>query len=67
MKKKHGWVIQDWSGDYVEGTSVWTPRIKEALVFSTRNRARGFKFGGEVVCKVELYKNGKAKKVIPGR
>lgn len=41
-----------------------TSNIREAFVWSSRSDARAAKCSDEVVCKVELFKNAKAKRLI---
>jgi len=67
---KIGWIIQNrWTDQFVENSCATTSDFKEAFVFATRKAAREDRFvdAGEVVHKVELYKNGKAKKILPER
>lgn len=69
-KVRIGWIlhipIDNW---YVKSSDKITQRIKEALVFVTREKAREYRWEDnmEIVRKVELFKNGKAKKIIRGR
>ena len=73
MKKKHGWVRQaNNTGRYVMSDGRESKTIRKAVVFSTRKEAHMSKTphllkGIDITHKVELLKNGKAKKVIPGR
>ena len=71
MKKKHGWIIQWLEEGFVnQDGNAYTKYLCSVLVFDTRAKARCNSLGGdsaEVVRKVELFKNGKAKKIIPGR
>jgi len=76
MKKTYGWIIQwDDIGDDIgfvnQDGDEYTDCLRDALVFDTRAKARkNSKEVGdsdETVHKVELFKNGKAKKIIPGR
>ena len=72
MKKKYGWIIQDWENGFIDRhKNDYTDQLGDAGVFSTRAEARkNIKKCGnidETVRKVELFKNGKAKKIIPGR
>ena len=72
--KKHGWIFQmkGKSGVYSSGWGFClcsiptTRRLSEAVVVETRKEARFVKTPSEVIRKVEL-KNGKPKKIIPGR
>lgn len=75
--KKHGWVLQAGNGRFVTMDGFERSDIREADVYSTRERARTGNgdddmsdigpLDTDVVRKVELYKNGNAKKIIPGR
>jgi len=67
MKKKQsnqfGWVLKT----KVEPKELGDDQcrlIGHARVFTTRKEARKLKRDDELVCKVELSKNGKAKKII---
>jgi len=67
--KKHGWILQAKNGKFVNDVGDNVIQIKSARVFSTRKCARTvddhmIKLDDDVVRKVELYKNGKAKKII---
>ena len=69
MKKKHGWVLQQSSGKFVDvELSVSTGvGLREAVLCGTRASARSLQLGDERVCKVSLTAKGKAKKIISGR
>jgi len=72
MKKRHGWVRQAaLTRRFVMISNHESEALREAVVFSTRKEARGSalprKLNTDIVRKVELYKNGKAKMIIPGR
>jgi len=73
--KKHGWVIQmkkDWTCGPVlfrlycglRYPRSGSGQLKEAKVYKNRSVARIRAKYFERVCKVSLYKNGKAKKII---
>ncbi|MBE3101463.1 MAG: hypothetical protein IMZ47_04240 [Firmicutes bacterium] len=64
---KIGWIILNKEvGLFVESPAKFTHERKKALVFDTRNAAREAKLGkSEVVRKVELFENGKAKRILP--
>jgi len=72
MKKKHGWILQEKflsKGDcrfycFVGG---YFHKISKAQVFNKRQTARLMKLDHETIHKVVLTKEGKAKKIIPGR
>jgi hypothetical protein len=72
--KKHGWVIEmkkdstDYPGFYqndgfLEVLSYSGP-LQTSLVCERRSYARRLKRGDEVIRKVELGKNGEAKRII---
>lgn len=79
MKKKHGWVFEikgkpgifsiGYGIRFTDGieTIPTSKRLKRAIVVRSRKLARSVKDEGEVLRKVELYSNGKAKKIVPGR
>lgn len=66
---KHGWILQGEISGWVNGDFYDDPSISNAVVFSTRRKAREseHKLLKDIVRKVELDKKGKAVKVIPGR
>jgi len=67
---KYGWIIENIVTEkFVKDPNNTTLILREALVFGTRQAARDdrYKDEGEVVRKVELYKNGKVKKILPKR
>jgi len=71
MKKKHGWVIQmkknskDYPGFYIEYELYpYSGPLRTAFVCENRRFARQLTRKDEIVRKVELFKNGKAKKII---
>ena len=69
MNKKHGWVRQaNNTGNFVMTKGYESKSIKDAHVFPTRKEARistvVHKIDVDIVRKVSLTKNGKAKKII---
>lgn len=69
---KHGWIRQaSNTGRFVIDEGDESKLIKDAYVFPTRKEARTstviHRLDIDVVRKVLLDKNGKAKKIIPGR
>ena len=66
--KNYGWVLQIEKQGYFLGLYMGIVRsIRSAAVYSTRKEARNKRIKGETVRKVELFKNGRAKKVLPER
>jgi len=67
-----GWVIEDTrtagKDDPVRFYPIFST-LKRATVYQTRDEARNAVVMGDrdVVRKVELFKNGKPKRIIPGR
>ena len=66
---KHGWILQASNGKFVNDIFAETTVLKDAMVLRTRSEARTGNevlepLDDDVVRKVSLYKNGKAKKII---
>lgn len=70
--KTYGWILVikrmlrgNRFATFEHGSNV--DSINKAQVWKVRQDAQVAKFSDETIRKVELFKNGKAKKIIPGR
>lgn len=62
----HGWIIQNkYTDKFVKDCNSTTPELGKAHVYDTRQIARDDRYAedGEMVRRVELYKNGKVKRI----